>query len=144
VFTKLQEMIVGIRNVRNEYKVDPKKPVTVSISAPGDASRQILANKGVIELLATCTIHDVKADLPAPANAARTLAAGCEVFVEGLVDQDAEKQRVAKRREELTKQISALKGRLANKAYAEKAPAHLVQQTRDQLAEAEAELAKLG
>ncbi|HEX2971884.1 MAG TPA: valine--tRNA ligase, partial [Tepidisphaeraceae bacterium] len=47
VFTKLQEMIVGIRNVRNEYKVDPKKPVTVSISAPGDASRQILANKGV-------------------------------------------------------------------------------------------------
>ncbi|MGE5609588.1 MAG: valine--tRNA ligase [Bacillota bacterium] len=144
VFTKLQELIGGIRNLRNEYKVDPKKPVTVSISAPGDASRQILANKGVIELLATCTLRDVKAELAAPKDAARTAAAGCDVFVEGLIDQDAEKQRITKRREELTKQIGALKGRLANKAYAEKAPAHLVQQTRDQLAEAEAELAKLG
>ncbi len=143
VFGKLQDLIGGIRNVRNEYKVDQKKTVTVSISAPGDASRQINANKGVIELLALCQIMQAQADLPAPANAARTMAAGCEVYIEGLVDANAEKQRSDKRQEELTNQIKALKGRLANKAYAEKAPPHLVQQTRDQLAEAEAELAKL-
>jgi valyl-tRNA synthetase len=144
VFTKLQELIVAIRNVRNEYKVDQKKLVTVSISAPGDAGRQINANKAMIELLAQCTIREAGAGIAVPANAARAMAAGCEIFVEGLVDQDAEKQRGAKRREELTKQKAALQGRLANPSYAAKAPPQLVEQTRKQLAEVEAELAKLG
>ena len=40
--------------------------------------------------------------------------------------------------------LAALKGRLANESYVAKAPPNLVQQTRDQLAEAEAELVKLG
>jgi valyl-tRNA synthetase len=143
VFAKLQELIATIRNVRNEYKVDQKKTVMVSISAPGDAVRQINANKSVLELLATCVIREAKAGLPAPANAARASAAGCEIFIEGLIDPSAEAQRLAKRREELTKQRCALQGRLANKAYTQKAPPHLVKQTQDQLAAVEAELAKV-
>ena len=144
VFGKLQELIAGIRNVRNEHKVDPRKPVTVSIAAPGDAARQIEANRATIELLATCTIRDVQQQLAPPANAARTATAGCDVYVEGIVDEDAEKQRLARRRDELTKQITALRGRLSNESYTAKAPAHLVEQTRKQLADAEAELDKLG
>jgi valyl-tRNA synthetase len=144
VFGKIQELVGAIRNVRNEYKVDQKRVVSVSIAAPGDAARQIQANKGVIELLSMCVIKEAKGDLAPLPNAARAVAAGCEIYVEGLVDVEAEKGRAAKRREELVKQIGALRGRLANKAYTEKAPAHLVKQTEDQLAEAEGELGKLG
>jgi valyl-tRNA synthetase len=43
----------------------------------------------------------------------------------------------------LIKQIAALKGRLSNEGYLAKAPPNLVQQTKDQLAAAEAELKKL-
>ena len=78
------------------------------------------------------------------ARAAKTQAAGCEIFVEGMADEAAEQQRIAKRCDELKKSIAALKGRLSNESYTAKAPPHLVQQTKDQLAEAEAELAKLG
>ncbi|HEY7090380.1 MAG TPA: class I tRNA ligase family protein, partial [Tepidisphaeraceae bacterium] len=144
IFPKLQEVIQTIRNLRNEYKVDVKRSVAVSILAPGDSARQILDAKEMIELLATCTIKDVRADLQPVANAARATAAGCEIFVEGLVDADAEKQRTTKRRDELTKQIAALEGRLNNTGYIAKAPPNLVQQTKDQLAEAKAELEKLG
>jgi valyl-tRNA synthetase len=91
-----------------------------------------------------CELAAAGEDVTPPANASKTVAAGCEIFVEGLVDEAAEQQRVAKRREELTRQINAMKGRLANQGYIAKAPAHLVKQTQDQLAEAEAELAKLG
>jgi valyl-tRNA synthetase len=80
---------------------------------------------------------------PVP-GAARAAAAGCEIFVEGVVDEGAEKQRLARRREELTKKVGALRGRLGNEAYVSKAPPQLVKQTQDELAEAEAELAKLG
>jgi valyl-tRNA synthetase len=141
---ELQQVIGAIRNLRNEHKVEPRRTVGVSISAAGQAARHIQANKAMIELLATCTLKEVRADLGTIANAARVSAGGCEIHVEGLVDQDAERSRLAKRREELVKQIAAMRGRLSNESYTAKAPPHLVQQTRDQLAAAEAELAKLG
>ena len=59
------------------------------------------------------------------------------------MDKAAEPQRNTKRLDELTKQITQLKGRLSNEGYIAKAPPKLVQQTKDQLADAEAELAKL-
>jgi len=65
------------------------------------------------------------------------------MFIEGMADEAAEQQRVAKRCEELNKQIAALRGRMSNESYIKKAPPHLVQETQKQLADAEAELAKL-
>ena len=67
----------------------------------------------------------------------------CEIFIEDLVDAEAEKQRVNKRIAELEKQIAALEGRLNNPGYLAKAPPHLVEQTKNELEAAKAELAKL-
>jgi len=144
LFPKLQEIIGAIRNLRNEYKADPKKRVTVSISAPGDAARTIESNRETIELLGVCALKEVKPGVAEPSNAVRATAAGCEIFVEGLKDETADRERVLKRRQELEKTRDALKGRVANASYVAKAPPHLVKQTMDQLAEVEAELAKLG
>ena len=137
-------MITTIRNVRNQYKVDPKKKVTVSIAPPGaDAARQTVDAKEMIELLATCTVKEIRPDLPPVDKAARASVNGCEIYLEGLVDEAAEGQRASKRIDELAKQEAALLGRLSNEAYTKKAPPHLVQQTKDQLAEVQAEIAKL-
>src|SRR5205807_9725031 len=95
------------------------------------------------ELLAGCAITSAGPDVRPPADCARATSGGVEIFVEGLVDKAADEQRLVKRREELKKQQAALQGRLSNESYTKKAPAHLVQQTRDQLVQVEAELAKL-
>jgi valyl-tRNA synthetase len=145
VFTRLQEVITEIRKVRNDHNVSPKQTVTVSIQGPEESIRQIEANKALIEHLALCKVKEAASRLSGIAsNAAKSQAAGCELFIEGAVDEKAEAERSVKRRDELTKQIAAMKGRLANAGYIAKAPPHLVKQTQDQLAEAEAELAKLG
>jgi len=144
LFPKVQEIVATIRNIRNQYNVSPKQPVTVSIQAPGDAARTLGENRELIELLASCQVKDVKSELGEVKNAFHTTAAGCDLYVEDLVDPAAEQKVNAKRCEDLKKQIAALRGRLSNEAYTAKAPAHLVQQTKDQLAEAEAEAAKLG
>jgi valyl-tRNA synthetase len=144
VFGRIQEIIVAIRKLRNDYKVDVKKPVDVSIVV-GDLQFNLKDSQALIESLATCGIRSIgrtsglKTD-----NAAMASAAGCDIFVEGLKDVDAEKQRTGKRKDELTRQIQMLKARLGNEAYISKAPPHLVRETTDQLAGAEAELAKLG
>jgi valyl-tRNA synthetase len=121
-----------------------RKPVSVSLSASAELKAEIDANREIIELLATATLARVEPNLAAPANAARATAGGVEIFIEGLIDPEAERQRAAKQCETLKQKVTALRGRLANPAYTEKAPAHLVQQTRDELAGIEAELQKLG
>jgi valyl-tRNA synthetase len=141
-FGKLQELIVAIRNIRNEYNI--KKSVTVSFTADGELASQILSSRELIETLAVCTINRVEAGLAAPANSARAAAAGIDVFVEDAVDPDAEKLRAVKQIESLRSKIAAHKSRLANPSYAEKAPPHLVHQTRNELAAFEEELRKLG
>jgi valyl-tRNA synthetase len=144
IWPRIQEVVTVIRNLRNEHKVDPRKPVSVSIkSSTPDAAMQVRNHKVEIELLATCKVKDVGQDVAAPPNSAKTQAAGCEIYIEDLVDTAAEQQRTTKRREELTKQVAQLQGRLSNEGYIAKAPPNLVQQTRDQLAAAEAELKKL-
>jgi len=143
IFPKLQEVIGAVRTARNQHNVPPKQKVTVSVMAPGDSARQVEANREMIELLATCTLKDVRGDLKPIDKASKVTAAGCEIYIEGLADEAAEQQRTSKRRDELLKEQAALKGRMANEAYTKKAPPHLVKQTQDRLAEVEAELAKL-
>jgi valyl-tRNA synthetase len=144
IFPKIQELIGAIRNLRNEYNVDKKKAVSVSIATPGDSGEAIQVNREIIELLATCKLKQVRSDLAPIADAARAQAAGCEIFVEDLVDAETQTNRQNKQCEDLLKQRNALRGRLANESYTAKAPPHLVQQTRDQLKAVEEEMAKLG
>ena len=144
IFGKIQEIVVAIRTLRSDYKVDAKKSVAVSIKCGEDASHRILSLKASIELLAVCTLGEVGEAIAAPEKAASVQAGGCEVYVEGLVDPAAEEQRKVKRREELTREIAALKGRLGNAGYIAKAPPKLVKETQDSLADKEAELGGLG
>ena len=64
-------------------------------------------------------------------------------YLHDVVDTDTERQRLTKRMEELEKSIKQLEGRLSNEKYVNKAPAHLVQETRDQLAEAKQEAERI-
>ncbi|MDB5323621.1 MAG: valS [Phycisphaerales bacterium] len=143
IFPKLQEIISAIRNLRNELKVQPKQKVDVSILAPAEPARQLTENRELIESLATVTLKEVRADLTPPPGAARALAAGVEIFI-NLGQPAGDTGLAEKRCGELKKLTETLRGRLSNEAYTKKAPPHLVQQTKDQLADAEAEMTKLG
>lgn len=77
-------------------------------------------------------------------NAINVTVAGVDHALANLtesVDAGAEQQRLTKRMNELTKQLGNLKGRLGNKKYVDKAPPHLVEETRRQLHKVETELA---
>ena len=140
-FETTRNVVVAIRNVRNEYEIKPKQNVTVAIKATGDSAATLTEAKSLIETLAGSTVRAIDADATPGGGAATVVVGDSEIYIEDLVEEGAETERLAKRQQELTKSVGALTGRLANKGYTDKAPEHLVQQTRDQLAEAERELA---
>jgi valyl-tRNA synthetase len=92
------------------------------------------------------------ADATAPDIAASvTLAGGSgpsarhgpiEVHVDlsRFIDVAAERKRLEKERENLSKQIGGIDGKLANKNFVDRAPAGVVQQQREKLAELQSQL----
>ncbi len=140
VVERLQEIIGAIRELRNTLKVDPKKKTPISIHCAADVVHHLTASREFIEGLSTSTIEAVGPDVVEPSGSAKTTAAGATIYLSGAVDAASSE----KRKGDLTKTIAALKGRLSNEAYISKAPPKLVQETKDQLAAAEAELKQLG
>jgi valyl-tRNA synthetase len=101
---------------------------------------QVESNRGMIELLGVCRLQIVGSPIPGVAHAS---AGGCDIFALDLQDRDALRERDAKQKADLARRIQTMEARLANESYAAKAPQELVRQTRDQLAEAKRELAKI-
>jgi valyl-tRNA synthetase len=132
-FSRIRETSTVIRNLRNEQD---KIQVELQLIANTNTKSESIA---LIQSFTGCKISIVQA---APAGLSSISTPIGELFFP-RIDASVEEHRVAKRREALQHQITTLRARLSNESYTAKAPPHLVKQTRDQLAEAQAELAKL-
>ncbi|MHC4964547.1 MAG: valine--tRNA ligase [Planctomycetota bacterium] len=145
-FARIQALTAGIRNLRSEHKVPPKKKVR--LHATPEAMALIDAGPGIVETLAgleSVTALDAKGAGPGARGAVIPLAfEGRELLLSGLaeaVDVGAERARLTKLRQQKEKAAEGYRRKLANESYVSKAPAHLVQETRARLVEAEADFA---
>ena len=138
-FALIQQLVGAIRQVRTTQKVPPRQQVKFSAQASAAMAQQIFDHRTLIETLGNVEMGEVGPHVDQPVDAAIVLVNQTRLYLHGLIDSQAEYKRLSKRLDEVRQNIGALKGRLANKSYAEKAPPHLVQQTRDQLAGAEKE-----
>jgi valyl-tRNA synthetase len=131
---KVRQTSTAIRNLQNEHN---QTDINFQLIPSADTDSQSIA---LIESFTGSTITLSPAGVAAGLS---TMTTPNGQFFFPRVDPSVEQHRVAKRRDELQHQIATLQARLANESYTAKAPAHLVKQTRDQLAQAQAEVAKL-
>ncbi|MCW5753445.1 MAG: valine--tRNA ligase [Phycisphaeraceae bacterium] len=140
-FARMQELITAIREVRAQHQVHPRRPITLHVSIELHAELRAL---GVMEMLRTLAGVERIETVPPAGQAAEFTFGPQRLAVSNLadaVDAEAEKSRLEKLIADLNKSVAALSGRLANPGYAQRAPAHLVQETRDELERKKAELA---
>jgi valyl-tRNA synthetase len=140
----LQEGISTSRNLRNENKIDLKKKVEQYISPAPDLIGLFERNLRLINNMTGGTTTVMSPLAIQSIAGPRSTFRGCELVMSITIDEAADQKRTGKQRDDLTKQIVTLRSRLGNESYIAKAPPALVKQTQDQLAAAEAELAKLG
>ncbi len=144
-WSRVQGLIGVVREVRAQQQVKPRQRITLHVPGAASATIQpiIDAAPQVIEFLAG--IGTVTADEP-EGRAVDIRCEGLDLKLSQLsdeVDAGAEIERIERELSAKAKSIAAMEGRLNNPGYADKAPAHLVQQTRDQLEQAKAEHAAL-
>ena len=142
-----QELIVAIRNVRSEYKVEPARWVTAMIAA-GERTEALRAQAALIARLARVkadelTIVEQLAEKPAQAAAIVIGEVECYLPLAGLIDLAAERARVEKELAAAEADVARREAKLANESFIAKAPAAVVQREREGLEAARAAVAKL-
>lgn len=142
----VRDIIVGIRNIRAEYKVEPAKFVAATIVSPH--SDLLAEQRALLCRLARLNNEELQLvpTLAVRSKAAATVVIGdIEIFVPlaGLIDLVAERQRLGKELATTEADAERRRTRLSDETFTGKAPAAIVQRERDNLAAVEAQLVRL-
>jgi valyl-tRNA synthetase len=144
-FTLLQEVIVRIRDARNQAGVEPARRVQVII-AGGDHLAMLGAQAPLIEFLARTEPPQLYEQLTEKPGQSMSLLAGpIEIYLPlaGMLDLSKELARLGKETGATEGEIARARGQLANQAFVSRARPEIVQKERDRLAELTERLARL-
>jgi valyl-tRNA synthetase len=125
----LQDLIVNVRNVRAELKVEPKVKVPIEVFAHEPAIRAMIEqNRGAVERLANVEkLTFVGTSLAKQAGARSTARFDVHLVYERKIDVAAECERLKKEREKLEKEFANNQKQLGNEQFLAKAPANVVE-----------------
>lgn len=157
LFDIVKEIIIAIRNGRLENKIDPKKKIRVIIDVKYsdldlyaiehiDTENFVLSQNIIIKNLHTGieNLEIISAGEKIDNTIQRTVA-GINIYIplEGLIDVEKEKAKAEKEIANLETFIAGLGGRMKNKDFVSKAPQNIIDQQKESLSKAQAELAEL-
>jgi valyl-tRNA synthetase len=130
----LQDLIVSIRNLRAELKVEPKVKVPIEVFAHEPEIRTMIEhNRGAVERLATVEkITFVEGSLAKLAGARSTARFDVHVIYERKIDIASECERLKKELDKLEKGIGSGQRQLGNDQFLAKAPQNVVEGLRKQ------------
>jgi valyl-tRNA synthetase len=126
----MQELVRGVREVRNRYQIDARTPLDVSVRCSGTVAADFRSLSPFIALLAGVNKLDCGPDVTKPAQASTQIHPQFEAYVslKGLIDPNAEVQRLEKQLGEKRKQLEATQKKLANADFVARAPKEVVEQ----------------
>ncbi len=124
----LQDLIVNVRNVRAELKVEPKVKVAIKVFAPEPAIRAMVEqNHAAVERLANVEkLSFVDASLDKQAGARSTARFDVHVIYERKIDAAAERERLIKELDKFEKEFGNNQRQLSNQQFLSKAPEKVV------------------
>lgn len=141
------DLISRVRNIRSEMNIKPSQPIPVRIGAADEGLRKVLlANANQITRLVRAAEVSISEILDAPRASARAvLAGGAELAVplEGLIDFEQERKRLAKEKDKLASEAAKLEAQLANPQFTERAPAEKVEEIRMRISDIKQRTAQL-
>jgi valyl-tRNA synthetase len=140
---RMQDLVRLVREVRNRYMVDPKKPLDAYIQCGPEAAADFTTLSPFIQRLAGVGAVLAGPDTAKPRQAATQVHADFRLYVSlaGLIDVGAEVARLQKQQAEKQKALASARGKLSNEGFLARAQPEVVQATRGQVADLEAQLA---
>jgi len=125
----LQDLIVSVRNLRAELKVEPKVKVPIEVFAQELGIRKMIEqNHGAVERLGNVEkIAFVEGSLASRPSARGTARFDVHVIYERQIDAAAEGDRLTKELEKIEKELANNQKQLGNQQFLAKAPEKVVE-----------------
>jgi valyl-tRNA synthetase len=146
-FQMLQEIVVAVRNIRAEMKLDPKKKVVAELYSFDQMTRNAIGQSlDGIQRLGLLSELKISSEPLAQAGGAMRSTAEFDVRIEytvDVVDVDAEKARLKKEMEGLLKAITSKERQLGNETFRSRAPEEIIKGMETTLLDQRMELKKL-
>jgi valyl-tRNA synthetase len=147
-FEQIQEMISGIRGIKNDYGVGLGHEIAATVSVPETADEQaatIRRHADYFEKLASVTDLTVEPGAEKPQASASVVVGRSEVFVPlaGMIDLDQERERLRKEIQQKEDFLESVEKKLNNPQFVTKAPDEVVEKERKKKKDATAELERL-
>jgi valyl-tRNA synthetase len=142
----LQAVISNLRRLRNEMSLPPAKlnPLLLAAGTAKDRERSIRYADAIAFLARVESQSWLEPGAePPPASAAVIGELSLLIPLAGLVDLDAERTRLAKEIKRIEAELAKCRGKLGNDSFVANAPAVVVEQERQRLADFSTELAAL-
>jgi len=134
-FSRFQEIVKAIREVRSDRGVPPKKQLSVTIKTDSDWENSIKAHSVIITRLAGLDRLMLDGNAERIPGSAAKIAANCEIFVHDVIDERAEIARLTELLEKADREIAFCRKKLNNPQFTGKAPQQIVEQQREKLKE---------
>jgi valyl-tRNA synthetase len=138
------KFVTEVRSVRAEMNVPAaaKVPLVV-VGASGETKARVAAHEETLKRLARIETIDF-ADAP-PAGSVQIVLdeATLALPLQGVIDIDAESERLKREIDKVGSEIAQLTAKLANEKFVSRAPEHVVEEQRERKSEAEATAVKL-
>ncbi len=142
----VKSFIMGIRSIRSEMDIKPGKPLPVLLQNGSELDQNRLdSNQSFLMSLARLeSITWLKPGENAP-ESATALVGDMSILIPlaGLIDKQAELERLDKNMQKLQSEIARISGKLGNASFVDRAPEAVVNKEREKLAENESALASL-
>ena len=138
----LYETANKARNLKAEYDLSNNKNVSFILKTTHDVPLDILSRLSILANAKSVT-RDAAYSAPKGTPAALTPLGELFLPLEGLIDVEAEKERLGKELDKIAREIAKSSSKLGNAGFVERAPAEVVDQEKARLADWEAKQAQL-
>lgn len=137
--TVLQDLIGAVRNLRGEMGIQPNVKAPLFVESADDLADYLK----YLPMMTRLTEARQVAALPESEDAPVAVCNGARLMLKVEIDKAAETARLGKEAEKLQKAWDKLNAKLSKPGYTEKAPAHLVEKDKADLAELEDKMSKV-
>ncbi|XXQ67995.1 valine--tRNA ligase [Neisseriaceae bacterium B1] len=135
----LQELIGAVRNLRGEMGIAPSVKAPLFVESADDLADYLK----YLPMMARLTEATQVATLPESEDSPVAVCNGARLMLKVEVDKAAETARLNKEAEKLQKALDKLNAKLSKEGYMDKAPAHLVEKDKAELADLQEKMAKI-
>ena len=127
-----QDLVTQGRNLRAAYNIPFNKKIDYTYTPAGNQDSHEVE---VLKVLLNAESVSVGLDVPKGTPRVSSALGDLYLPLEGLIDFDAERGRLAKELQKVEKEIGKVESKLSNPSFAERAPTEVLEEQRERLAD---------